>query len=52
MFKKIKLGKYEFHEQYWSAVSDEAKDFISKLLQIDPAHRFTADQALCHPWVG
>ena len=52
MFKKIKAGKYEFHEEYWSTVSSEAKDFISKLLQVDPAQRYTAVQALSHPWVN
>lgn len=25
LFSKIKRGKYEFHAEYWSAVSDEAK---------------------------
>jgi len=25
LFKKIKEGRYAFHEEYWCAISDEAK---------------------------
>ncbi|KAI9097349.1 kinase-like domain-containing protein, partial [Phlyctochytrium arcticum] len=31
-------------------VSDEGKHLIRGLLEIDPARRFTAEQALRHPW--
>jgi serine/threonine protein kinase len=27
-------------------------DFLEQLLQPDPAHRLTADQALSHPWLA
>lgn len=37
--------------QYWEEVSEQAKDFINKLLTIDPAQRLTAKQALQHPWL-
>ena len=36
MFKKIKKGEYEFDERWWSEVSPEAKDLISKLMTVDP----------------
>ncbi|UIZ22951.1 hypothetical protein KXD40_003764 [Peronospora effusa] len=29
----------------------EAKDFLTRLLDLDPAHRLTAQQALQHPWL-
>jgi len=29
-----------------------AKDLISNLLETDPGRRFTAKQALGHPWIG
>ena len=35
-----------------STVSKGAMDLINRLIVIDPAHRLTADQALCHPWVA
>lgn len=51
LFRKIRRGEYEFHEEYWGTVSHEAKDLISSLLQVDPAMRLTADQALDNPWI-
>lgn len=39
-------------QAYWSAVSDSAKDLISKLLVVDPKKRLTAEQVLEHPWVS
>lgn len=32
-------------------LSPSAKDLLSKLLDIDPRRRYTAEQALSHPWV-
>ena len=51
LFKRIKAGVYVFHEQYWSGVSEEAKDLIRKLLVVNPRERLTAEQALAHPWM-
>ncbi|ELR02468.1 Meiosis-specific serine/threonine-protein kinase mek1 [Pseudogymnoascus destructans] len=31
-------------------VTDQAKDFLTKLLVLDPAHRMTADEAIAHIW--
>lgn len=39
------------HLQPWPSVSHQAKDFIQRLLQSDPAARLTAQQAIRHPWV-
>lgn len=47
---KIINADVEFHEEYWSAVSPDAKDLISKLLELDMDKRLTVDQALAHPW--
>jgi serine/threonine protein kinase len=48
----IKKGQFEFHAEYWSAVSDEAKDLIRGLLTVDQTTRLTADQALQHKWIN
>ena len=36
----------------WKAVSDEAKDFLSKLLDRDYNTRMTAAEGLQHPWIA
>lgn len=51
LYRKIKSAAYEFHPKYWSTISDEAKDLINKLLVVNPLRRYTADQALAHPWL-
>ncbi|KAI8823385.1 putative calmodulin-dependent protein kinase type 1 [Fimicolochytrium jonesii] len=44
-------GRFTYAPPYWSHVSDIAKDFISKLLIVDPHQRMTIHQALAHPWL-
>ena len=51
LFRKIRRGQYEFHEEYWGSVSADAKDLISKLLTVDPAKRLSAKEALKHKWM-
>lgn len=51
LFRKIVKGDYQFHPDYWSAVSNEAKDLIRGLLTLNPSKRLTVQQALQHPWV-
>jgi len=51
LFRKIRKGQYEFHEDYWGSVSADAKDLISKLLTVDPAKRLSASGALKHKWM-
>jgi serine/threonine protein kinase len=50
-FDQIISGKFEFPEPYWSKISENAKDLIRKLLVVNPNKRFTAKQALDHPWI-
>jgi len=51
LFRKIRKGEYEFHEEYWGTVSSEAKNLISSLLTVDPVERLNADEALRNPWI-
>ncbi|GAW19924.1 hypothetical protein ANO14919_094170 [Xylariales sp. No.14919] len=41
-----------FHERYWRDVSNDAKDFILRLLRPDPEDRWTSSQALKHSWLS
>ncbi|KAF8306760.1 Pkinase-domain-containing protein [Clavulina sp. PMI_390] len=45
-------GDIQFHERYWSKISQAAKDFILALLKTDPKLRPTATEALKLPWVS
>ncbi|KDO32760.1 CAMK/CAMK1 protein kinase [Saprolegnia parasitica CBS 223.65] len=40
----------EFQPRAWKKFSPEAMDFVVHLLERDPTKRFTAEQALTHPW--
>eukprot|EP01114_Cavostelium_apophysatum_P023101 TRINITY_DN859_c0_g1_i1.p1 TRINITY_DN859_c0_g1~~TRINITY_DN859_c0_g1_i1.p1 ORF type:complete len:300 (+),score=72.46 TRINITY_DN859_c0_g1_i1:73-972(+) len=51
VFEQIMKADYDFPEPYWNDVSEDAKNFISKLLVVDPKKRYTATQALEHPWL-
>ncbi|KAL8588200.1 hypothetical protein ACOMHN_063222 [Nucella lapillus] len=50
MMRDILSGRYFFRSPLWDDVSDTPKDLISKLLVVDPSKRFTARQALNHPF--
>lgn len=50
--KQIKGGRYNFPPEHWKNVSSEAQGFTSALLQVDPARRLTAKQALEHRWIA
>ncbi|GAA6030468.1 hypothetical protein JCM8097_006162 [Rhodosporidiobolus ruineniae] len=39
-------------EEYWTGVSDTARDFINRCLVIDQSKRMTASEALAHPWLA
>jgi calcium-dependent protein kinase len=51
ILNKIKTGKYVFPEEEWDNISDEAKDFISKLLEFNPSTRYSASDCLNHKWL-
>mmetsp|Transcript_24756 Transcript_24756/g.58118 ORF Transcript_24756/g.58118 Transcript_24756/m.58118 type:complete len:366 (-) Transcript_24756:870-1967(-) len=52
LFRKIRKGQYEFHEEYWGQVSEDAKDLIRNLLTVDPDDRFDSNTALANKWIG
>lgn len=51
LFRKIRRGQYEFHDEYWAPISQDAKDLISALLTVTPGKRLTAKEALQHKWI-
>lgn len=52
LYAQIKAAAFDFPSPEWDTVTDDAKDLIIKLLQIDPRKRFSSEQALSHPWIS
>lgn len=48
---KNKECRLIFHEKYWGHLSKECINIVVKLTEPDPNDRFSAEQALRHPWL-
>lgn len=44
-------GRYDFPEREWNHVSNDAKDVVRHMLEVDPTKRITPSEALQHRWV-
>lgn len=51
IFDSVRAGNFDFPSPEWDAVSENAKAFVSHLLQKNPSKRPMADQALNHLWI-
>jgi len=51
IFKAIERGDFSLSGKAWCDKSPEAKDFLECLLRKDPRKRFSAEEALSHPWL-
>jgi serine/threonine protein kinase len=47
----IREGRFNFPAPQWTRVSTSAKDLVRKLLTVNPAQRYTIEQAEEHPWM-
>jgi len=52
LFEQIMKADYDFPEEYWKDISEDAKDFIRKLLVVNSAKRLTGKEALKHRWLS
>ncbi|CAF0962595.1 unnamed protein product [Brachionus calyciflorus] len=50
MLRMIMEGNYTFSSPEWDDISENAKDLIRNLLVVDASKRYTAQQALDHPF--
>ncbi|KAG7282495.1 hypothetical protein CRUP_020210 [Coryphaenoides rupestris] len=50
MLRMILAGKCDFSSPEWEDRSDTVKDLISRMLVVDPKQRYTASDALNHPF--
>jgi calcium-dependent protein kinase len=51
IMKKVRAGSFSFDDKVWNNISDNCKDFITKLLTYKQEERPTAAEALQHPWI-
>jgi serine/threonine protein kinase len=51
LFKQIRTATWDFIEEDWEHVSQEAQDLIKNLLVVDPDQRWTAEEALRCAWI-
>ncbi|XP_060526690.1 serine/threonine-protein kinase GD17699 [Cylas formicarius] len=51
LFDSILCGKYEFPDEYWHDISENAKELIQNMLQLLPELRFSAEDVLDYPWL-
>lgn len=42
--------KIDLDDHVWSFVSEEAKDLLEHLMDMNPNRRFTVQEAMNHPW--
>ncbi|KAF1379755.1 hypothetical protein PFLUV_G00179330 [Perca fluviatilis] len=47
----VTAAQWEFDEESFDEITDEAKNFISSLLNKDARRRMTCEEALAHPWM-
>jgi len=52
LFQKIRKGDWQFVEEDWGHISQDAKDLIKGLLVSDPKDRWTIEDALSCPWIN
>ncbi|CAH1781976.1 unnamed protein product [Owenia fusiformis] len=51
LFDIIQRSQYTMKPKIWDSISDEAKDLVHRMLEVDPENRITVAQALQHPWI-
>jgi Ca2+-binding EF-hand superfamily protein len=51
LLSNVAKGTYSLKSSEWRLVSDEAKDLVTQMLEIDPSKRISAQSALDHHWI-
>ena len=52
MKKKIRAGEYTFPDAEWKNVSQEAKDLIKKMLDVNPERRINIKEVFNSNWIS
>jgi calcium-dependent protein kinase len=51
MIDAIMKGQPKYDTPIWDKVDETAKDFVQKLIVVDPSKRMDSNNALRHPWM-
>ena len=51
IMENVAKGSFSFSSSEWKNVSNLAKDFITKMLELDTSKRYSAEQAINDPWM-
>ncbi|KFG57509.1 calcium-dependent protein kinase CDPK4A [Toxoplasma gondii RUB] len=52
LVSQILSGAYTTNTLGWKGVSKEARDFVERLMDVDPVRRMTVNEALNHVWIA
>jgi len=52
IWSRIVTGRWDFNDKVWDVLSDSLKDLLTKLIELNPEKRLSADQFLAHPWIN
>lgn len=52
MKKRIRTGQYTFPLPEWQNVSQDAKDLINGMLNVDPAKRLMIHEVMTNRWIA
>ncbi|CDF39401.1 Serine/threonine protein kinase [Chondrus crispus] len=52
LIKKVKSRPLRMIGEEWVVISEDARDFVEKLLTRDVPNRLSAEQAMAHPWLA
>lgn len=52
MKNRIKLGQFTFPNPEWQKVTQDAKELINGMLNIDPSKRLNIDQVMSNRWIA
>jgi len=49
--EQIRSAAFNINTSRWRGISDDAKDLVRGLLQVDPCKRLRLENCFCHPWI-
>jgi len=51
VLENIQSGRFDLRDRVWKNISTSGIDLLGKLLVVEPLNRYSAEEALEHPWL-